>query len=52
MKKYINILRTIYVSNNFGPMEIFNYLCYKYHLVKYKINEYHFDYRHRFSEYT
>lgn len=52
MKKYINMLRTIYVSNNFGPMEIFNYSCYKYHLVKYKINEYHFDYRPRFSEYT
>ena len=52
MKKYINMLRTIYVSNNFGPMEIFNYSCYKYHLVKYKIREYHFDYRPRFSEYT
>lgn len=52
MKQCINTLRTIFISNNYGPMEIYNYSCYKYHLIKYKIKNYHFEYRPRLSEYT
>ncbi len=52
MKQCINTLRTIFISNNYGPMEIYNYSCYKYHLIKYKLNKYHFDYRPRLSEYS
>lgn len=52
MRQCINTLRTIFISNNYGPMEIYNYSCYKYHLIKYKIGKYHFDYRPRLSEYS
>lgn len=52
MKQCINTLRTIFISNNYGPIEIYNYSCYKYHLIKYKIKNYHFEYRPRLSEYT